>query len=136
MNKKVLKTMIALVMVFLCALYVLKIFFPEQFIMVIENKQLVEIGNYIDNNLWLYILISCITNFITYWLYLCAVTRKWRLNWKELVAVLGIIAITQTLYSFENTITLASGLCTIAMIALPCMSGAHIKDVSIVFTFD
>lgn len=136
MNRKVLKVMIALVIIFLCALYILKIFFPEQFVIVIENEQLIKIGNYIDNHLWLYIIISCITSFITYWLYLCAVTRKWYLNWKELIAVLIVIAITQTLYSFEDTVTLASTLCTIAMIMLPLISKAQLKDVAIVFSFD
>lgn len=136
MNRKVLRTMIALVMIFLCAFYVLKIFFPEQFVMVIENEQLVKIGNYIDNHLWLYIIISCFTSFITYWLYLCAVTRKWYLNLKELVAVLIVIAITQTLYSFESTISLASGITIIAMIALPLIDKAKLKEVAIVFSFN
>ena len=104
--------------------------------MVIENEQLIKIGSYIDNHLWLYIIISCITSFITYWLYLCAVTRKWRLNLKELIAVLVVIAITQTLYSFEKTITLASGISIIAMIALPLIDKAKLKDVAIVFSFD
>ncbi len=136
MNKKVLKTMIALVMIFLCAFYVLKIFFPEQFVMIIENERLVIIGEYVDTHLWLYIMISCITNFITYCLYLCAVTRKWYLNWKELIAVLIVIAVTQTLYSFKATVSLASALCTIAMIVLPLISKAQLKDVAIVFSFD
>lgn len=98
MNKKVLKVMIVLVITFLLALYVLKIFFPQEFVMVVENDKLVMIGDYIDNHLWLYITISVITNFITYWLYLCAVTRKWRLNWKEILAVCVTIALTQCLY--------------------------------------
>ena len=88
MYKRVIKTMITLVVVFLIALYVLKIFMPEQFIMVIENDNLIAIGNYIDNNLWLYIILNIITSFLTYWLYIGAVTKKWRLNWKELIAVL------------------------------------------------
>ena len=134
MNKKVLKVMIALVMIFLCAFYVLKVFFPEQFVMVIENERLVMIGNYIDNHKWLYIIIACITNFITYWLYVCAVTRKWYLNWKELIAVLCIIALTQGLYELDPT--LSSGVSIIAMICLPLISKARLSDVAIVFTFD
>lgn len=134
MNKKVLKTMLALVMIFLCALYVLKIFFPTQFVMVIENEQLVAIGNYVDANLWLYIIIACITNFITYWLYLCAVNRKWCLNWKELIAVICVIALTQGLYEVDPM--LSSTISTIAMICLPLISKAQLKDVAIVFAFD
>lgn len=134
MNKKVLKTMIALVVIFLCALYVLKIFFPEEFVMVIENEQLIKIGAYVDNNLWLHIILACITSFITYWLYLCAVTRKWYLNWKEILMVLGVIAITQTLYSFDETVDLASGISIISMLILPVFSKADLKDVAIVFS--
>ena len=134
MNKKVLKTMIALVMVFLLALYVLKIFFPEEFVMVIENERLVIIGNYIDANLWLYITIACITNFITYWLYLCAVNRKWYLNWKEIVAVLCVIALTQGLYEIDPM--LSSTISTIAMLCLPLLGKAQLKDVAVVFAFD
>lgn len=134
MNKKVLKTMIALVVIFLCALYVLKIFFPEEFVMVIENEQLIKIGEYVDNNLWLHIILACITSFITYWLYLCAVTHKWYLNWKEILMVLGVIAITQTLYSFDETVDLASGISIISMLILPVFSKANLKDVAIVFS--
>ena len=50
MNKKVLRTMITLVVVFLVALYVLKIFFPEQFVMAIQNEQFIAVGNFIDTN--------------------------------------------------------------------------------------
>lgn len=134
MNKKVLKTMIALIVIFLCALYVLKIFFPEQFIMVIENKQLIKIGAYVDEHLWLHIILACITSFITYWLYLCAVTRKWYLNWKELIAVLVTIAITQTLYSFDATVSLASGISIISMLLIPVFSKANLRDTAIVFS--
>lgn len=50
MNKKVFKTMIVLVIIFLISLYILKIFFPGQFIMVIENDKLIEIGNFKEEN--------------------------------------------------------------------------------------
>ena len=46
MNKRVLRTMLALVVIFLSAVYVLKIFLPEQFVFIIENEQLITIGKY------------------------------------------------------------------------------------------
>ena len=134
MYKRVLKTMIALVCVFLVALYILKIFFPEQFIMVIEDDNLLLIGNYVDNNLWLHIILACITSFLTYWLYIGAVTRKWCLNYRELVSVVIAIAVTQTLYSFESTTALASGISIISMFAIPIISNANLKDVTLVFS--
>lgn len=132
MNKKVLKTMIALVIVFLVACYILKIFFPEQFVMVIQNKNLVKIGTYVDNHLWLYIMLSVVTNFITYWFYLCAVTRKWKLNWKEIIAVLIVIGLTQGLYEVDPTIS--SGISISSMVLLPGIFKAKALDIGVVFS--
>ena len=48
MNKKVLKVMIGLVVVFLTALYVLKLVFPDKFILAVENEVFIKIGDFID----------------------------------------------------------------------------------------
>lgn len=132
MNKKVLKAMIGLVIVFILACYVLKIFFPEQFVMMIELDWLVKFGKIVDNSWWLHEILAIITSFITYWLYLCAVTRKWALNWKEIIAVLVIIAATHALYEFD--VTLASGISIISMLILPAISKAKMRDVAVVFS--
>lgn len=134
MNKKVIKSMIVLVIIFLFSLYILKGFFPEQFIMIIENQKLVLVGQYVDNNLWLHIILACITSFVTYWLYFCAVCSKWYLNLKEIIIVLITIIITQILYSFETTYVLASGISFISMIIIPCISNAELKNVAVVFS--
>lgn len=132
MNKKVLKTMIALVVIFLIGLYILKIFFPEQFVFVINNQKLITIGNYISSHWWLQEICDIITSFITYWLYLGATLRKWRLGWREIVAVLITIAITHGLYFVDTT--LSSGLCIIAMFILPTIFKAKLFDVTVVFS--
>lgn len=131
MNKKVLKTMIALVGVFLIACYVLKIFFPQQFIMVIENDQIVKIGNYIDSNLWAQILVAIVTSFIIYWFFLCASLRKWYLDWKQILVVLVVIGITQGLYEYDPTLSSAFSL--VAMLGLPVIFKADLKASIITF---
>ena len=67
--------------VFLTACYVLKFFFPQQFVMAIENPTLISIGQYIDGHQWLFYLFGIFTSFISYWFYLCAVCKRWYLNW-------------------------------------------------------
>lgn len=124
--------MIALVVVFLCALYVLKIFFPAQFVMTIENKQLILIGSYIDNHWWLQEICDIVFSFIVYWFYLGATLRKWVLSWKELIAVFVTIAVTHGLYFWNPT--LSSGIATIAMLCIPAIFGASMRDVAIVFS--
>lgn len=133
MNKKVIKIMIALVMVFLVALYVLKIFFPEQFMMAIQNERIVAFGNMVDNSWWLHEICAIITSFVTYWLYLCACTRKWSLNWKEIVAVLLVIAITHGLYEWD--VNIASGFSIISMFMLPAIFKADLTPTAVTFSF-
>ncbi len=133
MNKKVLKVMIALVGIFLFAIYALKIFIPEQFIMLIENPWLINFGQLVDSSWWLHEVCAIITSFITYWFYICAVTHKWYLNWKEIIGVAIAIALNHTLYEFD--VTIATYIPIIAMIVLPAISNARLRDVAIVFTF-
>lgn len=132
MNKKVLKTMIALVIVFLLACYILKIFFPEQFVMSIENENLIKIGKFIDDRIWLAKICSGITTFIGMFLYECAVTKKWKLNWKEFVEILSIIIITKCISLYDNDIS--NGISTIAMFIIPMLNNAKLKEVSIVYS--
>lgn len=124
--------MIGLVCVFLLACYILKIFFPEQFVMGIQNQAIVKAGHYVDEHLWLHIILACITSFITYFLYTCAVTGKWCINWKELIAILVIIGLVQGLYEVDAT--LASGISLVAFVIIPAISKANIINVAVVFS--
>lgn len=132
MNKKVLKTMIALVIVFLLACYILKIFFPEQFVLSVENGTIIVIGEYIDNNAWAYYLFGIATSILTYWLYLCAVCRKWYLNWWQCLIVLGVIGISIGL-SFID-ITIYSAFSYTSFVFIPFVFKANIKEVAITYT--
>lgn len=131
MNKKVLKTMIGLVVVFLVALYALKIFFPEQFVMVIENEQFIKIGNYIDTHKWAYYIFGICTSFLTYWFYLCACCRKWKLNWKELIAVFLTIGCNIGLSFVDAQISSVFSL--LSMLILPVVFKGDLKYTIIVF---
>ena len=132
MNKKVFKTMIALVVIFLVACYVLKIFFPEQFALSLENNTLVNIGNYMDKNLWIRYPFGVLTSFITYWLYLCATCRKWYLKWWECLIVLVTIGATIGL-RFVDT-NLSSVISYTSFVFLPFMFKAELKPVAICYT--
>lgn len=132
MNKKVLKTMIGLVVVFLVALYVIKIFFPQEFVMVIENEQFIKIGNYIDSHKWAYYLFGICTSFITYWLYFGAVCRRWLLNWKQLLAIFIVIGGSIGLSFVDSKI--CSAFTTGAMLCLPLLLKGDMRYVPIVFS--
>ena len=132
MNKKVFKTMIALVVIFLIALYVLKIFFHEQFVLSVENKTIIAIGNYIDSNEWAYYLFGIFTSFLTYWLYLCAVCRRWYLKWYEILTVLVVIGGSIGLSLWDTNVY--SAYSVITFIVLPVIFKSDLKTVATVFT--
>lgn len=132
MSKKVIRTMIYLVMVFLVGLYVVKIFLPEQFVMAISNPVIVKVGNFITSNWWLDEICAFIASFITYWLYLGAILHRWTLNWKQILVSFVTIAATHLLYELDPTI--ASSFSIIAMIALPAMFKGNSREIAVCFS--
>ena len=133
MNKKVLKVMITLVAVFLTALYVIKIFYPQKFVMTVSNEKLIVIGQYIDNHLWLRYLCAGLTSFITYSLYCCACSRRWFLKWYEYFIIIGVIVAVRFI-GFANS-TIATAIQLSSFIFLPAIMKCDIKPCAIVYTF-
>ena len=131
MNKKVLKTMIALVVAFLLGFYILKIFFPEQFMMSIQNENFVKIGNFIDGKLWISLICSGITSFVGTYLFSCVVTRRWYLPLRETIVLLVII-IGSTLLCLYDEI-LGAGIMTMSMFIIPAMLKADLRTTTIVY---
>lgn len=132
MNKKVLQTMLALVVVSLCALYVLKIFMPEQFVLSIEIKVIVDIGNYIDTHAWADYVFGILTSFATYWLYLCAVCKRWYLKWYECLIVLAVIGANIGLSMWD--VNIYSAFSVMTFILLPLLFKSDLKSVGICFS--
>lgn len=133
MNRKVIKTMLFLVILELIAWYILKIFMPSEFMLIVNNKQLIQAGQYIDSHLWAYYLFGIGTSFITYWLFLCAVCKKPYLKLKENILILITIGTSIGLSFVDNTIVSIFGF--ISFVLLPVLLKCNdLKTVSIVFT--
>ena len=139
MNKKVLKTMIALVVIFLVALYVLKIFFPQEFVMAIETKGLVKIGQFVDSHIWAHIIVGTVIGIIFDYLYFGAVCQRLRLNWILMV----VIVLYNTAYSLfvylapVNIVMEASNILVcisvVYMILLPILFSRNLLPLSITY---
>lgn len=140
MNKKVIKTMIALVIIFLTGLYVLKIFFPEQFVLSIENERLIAIGNYIDNHKWLAMIFGFILGCSTDYLYFGAVTRRKWIGIKLLLIILIYNMVFVLCYNLispdiiANYATLISAISSCYMILTPMFFTHRIKELSITYS--
>lgn len=121
MNKRVLKTTIYLCWAFLIAFAILKIWFADEFAIVITNQHILSAGEIIDARPWLQQIIAGLTTFITYHFYLCACCMRWHLSLKQYVLVAVITALSNTLkyYVDDSNATLIVNI-TI-MVLLPYM---------------
>ena len=133
MNKKVFIAMLILTISFLVSFYVLKIFFPQEFVMSIQNEQLIKIGTFIDTHKWAYYLFGSFTSFVTYYLYCCAVCKRLRLKWYECLIILATILISIGL-TFTNNANLLSHFNVCSMFILPLIFGGKLKETAIVFS--
>ena len=131
MKKRVLLVAIYLSLGILICVYVAKLFFPTWVIGVATAPNIVMVGQYIDDNLWANILWSCAISFVVWYLYLCACLKKWHLNWKHILAVLGAISIFTICEHFYPILCLPIDLTL--LIVIPTVFNAKMKDVGLIF---
>lgn len=133
-NKKLYVAMLILSIIFLIGMYVLKFWFPEEFVMVIENDKLVAIGNYIDSHKWLYTLCCVATSTITYYLYIGASSHRIKLKFYELIVII-VVSLGIRLVGLYVDSDLRTILSVCSFFVLPAIMGAELKTLSIVYTF-
>lgn len=139
MNKKVLKTMLALVIVFLCALYVLKIFFPEQFAMSVQNQTLINIGTYIDTHAWSYFAIQFVIGCLFDYMYFGAVCRRYKLHWSLFIIIVLYNIGFASFYTFGsaelimNMSTIVVAISSCYMILTPMFYTRELRPLSIAY---
>lgn len=100
MNKKVYVSALILVVVFLCIQYVLKIFFPEAFLMIIEEPNIVLAGQFIDANWWLYFPIAFIFAMVSDYLFFAACCKTRKPHWSLWLIMICYNVILISLYTF------------------------------------
>lgn len=117
MNKKVFITTFVLFGFMLVDCILAKTVFGADLAIVIENSKLIEAGEYLDAHFWIKQAAAFVCTFATYILYLCAVSGKWILDWKEFLIVTPTLIAMQ--FAKIYTPTVGMYLDMIAMIVLP-----------------
>lgn len=140
MNKKVYKTILFLVIGFLCAFYIMKIFFPSQFIMVVEAEGFVKAGQFIDSHKWLSIIFGLCVSILGDYLYFGAVCRQRRLKWSLWVIILLYeiafvlyynLASPEIIMEYSNVVVVLN---TCYMIFVPALYTKELKPLAITYT--
>ena len=140
MNKKVFIAMLILTISFLVTEYVLKVFYPQEFIIAITNSRLIEIGNTIDTTVvlkfWTGFLIGLVFDFF----YFGAVCKQPKLNWKLWCIIITYGLALNAYYNFapvdfivENTMLIIA-ISSCYMILTPMFFTKNIKELSITYT--
>lgn len=132
MNKRVFTSMLVLCMIFLVAMYFLKIFFPEEFMFRIQNERIIQIGAYIDETPGLYYLICGLTAFLTYLLYCLAACGRVRLKWFEYFMIIAVVGSVR-LFSFIDD-RIAIVIEDSAFFVLPWLFRGKLSNTAITFT--
>lgn len=124
--------MLTLCVVFLCGLYVAKIFFPKEFMLSIQNENVIKIGSFIDNRKWLYYICCGVTAFITYYLYCCASSERLKLKWFEILEIVGVIVAIRAISFYDDTLATAIELAS--FLFLPLLLNGKLKNCAITYT--
>lgn len=89
----VLRRAINICWILLAICFVVKIFGGNFFDIICNNEKFVEFCSYVDNHLWIQMLIGCISSYITYSLYWLAICGKRFFGKKEVIFIAIIIPI-------------------------------------------
>lgn len=133
MNKRVYVSMLSLVIIFLVGLYIAKIFFPQEFVMAIQNEKIVAIGSFIDSHTVIYYICCGVTSFLTYWLYCCAVCKRKCLGVYENLLIVSYVVIVRII-DFINP-NISTILSWTSFVFLPAILNGELKPCALVFTF-
>lgn len=90
MRKKVFITMLSLVIGVMVAYYVLKFLFPEKFLLMITDPNILRFGEFLETHKIFDTIFSIIMSFVTLYLFACGSASKTHLNWWKTLIVLGV----------------------------------------------
>ena len=90
MRKKVFTTFLSLVIGVMVAYYVLKFFYPEKFLLMITDPNILRFGEFLETHKVFDVIFSIIMTFVTHYLFACGSASKLYLNWWKTLIVLGI----------------------------------------------
>lgn len=138
MNKKVYTSALVLIIVFLLAQYVLKFFFPAEFVMYIENPRIVEVGVFIDSHWWLYFPVAFAFAILSDYLFFGACCRKIKLHWSLWLIMILYNAVLISMYTFAPHIVaqnsnLIIGLSMTYMFLTPIFYTNELKPIAVTY---
>ena len=120
MNIKIAKTMLVLCIVYIVAFYVLKFIFPEQLLLAITDKTVLDAGEFIESHRVVYYAAQGIFTFITLYFFACASCARFKMKWYELIYLVVGVAVTNLVLYFAPDLYTHTSISVMLLIALLC----------------
>lgn len=83
--------------------WILKLFFGYQINLICTNEKILAICNFVDNNLIINYLTSCVFCSVFLYLYYCIILRTGKLNKRQIIATISIVLISN-IFTYYGTI--------------------------------
>lgn len=131
MNRRAVQALIVLLWVFLAIFAIVKLFFAEWLIAVVDNEKILQIGCLIDNSPWIRLIMNTLLSLLGMQFYLCSCKQVWRLPglqylWLSLYTLALNIA-----YAYLPGVTAYVDLA--GFILIPILLKASLKQTVVVF---
>lgn len=142
MNKRVYKVMLALVLTFITGIYILKVFFPNDFMLIVENEHLVKLGTVIDSTPVFNYTCSFLIAFIFDYLYFGAVCQQKNLDKRLVILIILYNAFYVAFYRLApahivaRSTNLLIALSNCYMILVPMFFTKYIRGLSVTYTIN
>jgi hypothetical protein len=123
--------MIVLLWVFLLSFVVIKLFFGEWFVTVVENEKILIMGQFIDEHKVVKLLVDTLVSILAMHFYLCSCKQLWRLKVSWYLSISAYILAINVGYLWNSSIILVVDL--LGLIIFPILLKADIKQTIVVF---
>ena len=120
MNYKIAKTMLVLCIVYLIGFYILKFIFPELLLQTITSPTVLRLGEMIDRYFILEHALKLLSSFLTYYLFVCASTGKFKRTWLEMVYIVSGVVICKVIYHVLPQLYTHTSISVMLLLALLC----------------
>lgn len=120
MNIKIAKTLLVLNIVYIIAFYIIKFMFPDFLLLQITDPNVLKLGSFIESSKVISEIYYFLSTFLTFYLFTCASTGKFKRKWYELIYIAVAVIINNLTTDFFPELCVHTSTSLMFLLALLC----------------
>lgn len=120
MNIKIAKTLLVLNIVYIVAFYIIKFMFPDFLLLQITDPNVLKLGSFIESSKVTSEIYYFLSTFLTFYLFVCASTGKFKRKWYELIYIAVAVIINNLTTDFFPELCVHTSTSLMFLLALLC----------------